>query len=192
MYAFVAVVRPAAFGGGELSRPHQTFLQFRLVAEGEGFEPPVPFQVQRFSRPPVSTTHTSLRNLPSILISATPFFLAYATTEQVGQRQAQQMTQMTVWKNLKVRLCAMKSSEAATSAGALTSIDSPDWRPTPRLIRRLPLKKLLLLLRSDEGQAIAEYAVVLAVILVLVVSTVRIVGGNSDNVFSTVGSAMNQ
>jgi hypothetical protein len=33
----------------------------RLMAEGEGFEPPVPFQVQRFSRPPVSTTHTSLR-----------------------------------------------------------------------------------------------------------------------------------
>ncbi len=32
-----------------------------LMAEGEGFEPPVPFQVQRFSRPPVSTTHTSLR-----------------------------------------------------------------------------------------------------------------------------------
>ena len=54
------------------------------------------------------------------------------------------------------------------------------------------MKKLLLLLRSDEGQAIAEYAVVLAVILVLVVSTVRIVGGNSDNVFSTVGSALTQ
>ncbi len=32
-----------------------------LLAEGEGFEPPVPFQAQRFSRPPVSTTHTSLR-----------------------------------------------------------------------------------------------------------------------------------
>jgi hypothetical protein len=31
------------------------------MAEREGFEPPVPFQVQRFSRPPVSTTHTSLR-----------------------------------------------------------------------------------------------------------------------------------
>ena len=65
-------------------------------------------------------------------------------------------------------------------------------RTTLRLIRRLPLKKLLLLLWSDEGQAIAEYAVVLAVILVLVVSTVRIVGGNSDNVFSTVGSALTQ
>jgi hypothetical protein len=31
------------------------------MAEGEGFEPPVRFPAQRFSRPPVSTTHTSLR-----------------------------------------------------------------------------------------------------------------------------------
>jgi hypothetical protein len=33
------------------------------LAEGEGFEPPVPFPVQWFSRPPVSTTHTSLRSV---------------------------------------------------------------------------------------------------------------------------------
>jgi hypothetical protein len=32
------------------------------MAEGEGFEPPVPFQVQQFSRLPVSTAHTSLRH----------------------------------------------------------------------------------------------------------------------------------
>jgi hypothetical protein len=31
------------------------------MAEGEGFEPPVPFLAQRFSRPPVSTAHPSLR-----------------------------------------------------------------------------------------------------------------------------------
>ena len=31
------------------------------MAEGEGFEPPLPVKVKRFSRPPVSTTHTSLR-----------------------------------------------------------------------------------------------------------------------------------
>ncbi len=31
------------------------------LAEGEGFEPPVPFRVHRFSRPTVSTAHTSLR-----------------------------------------------------------------------------------------------------------------------------------
>jgi hypothetical protein len=31
------------------------------LAEGEGFEPPLPVKVKRFSRPPVSTAHTSLR-----------------------------------------------------------------------------------------------------------------------------------
>src|SRR5215475_15749983 len=31
------------------------------MAEGEGFEPPVRFPVHRFSRPTVSTAHTSLR-----------------------------------------------------------------------------------------------------------------------------------
>ena len=31
------------------------------MAESEGFEPPVPFRVQRFSRPPVSTAHPALR-----------------------------------------------------------------------------------------------------------------------------------
>ena len=54
------------------------------------------------------------------------------------------------------------------------------------------MKKLLLLLRSDEGQAIAEYAVVLAVILVLVVSTIRLVGVNTNNAFSQVGGALNR
>ena len=32
------------------------------MAEGEGFEPPLPVKVKRFSRPPVSATHTSLRS----------------------------------------------------------------------------------------------------------------------------------
>ena len=31
------------------------------MAEGEGFEPPVPLRAQRFSRPPVSTAHATLR-----------------------------------------------------------------------------------------------------------------------------------
>jgi Flp pilus assembly pilin Flp len=47
-------------------------------------------------------------------------------------------------------------------------------------------------LRSDEGQDIAEYAVMLAVILVLVVGTIRLVGSNANNVFSQVGSSLNQ
>lgn len=39
------------------------------------------------------------------------------------------------------------------------------------------------LLRGDEGQDIAEYAVMLAVILVLVVGTIRLVGSNANNAF---------
>jgi Flp pilus assembly pilin Flp len=42
----------------------------------------------------------------------------------------------------------------------------------------------------DEGQDIAEYAVMLAVILVLVVGTIRLVGSNSKTVFSNVASAV--
>jgi Flp pilus assembly pilin Flp len=44
--------------------------------------------------------------------------------------------------------------------------------------------------RSEEGQDVAEYAVMLAVILVLVIGTVRLIGGNANNVFSQVGSQM--
>ena len=41
---------------------------------------------------------------------------------------------------------------------------------------------------NEEGQDIAEYAVMLAVILVLVIGTVRLIGGNANNVFSSVAS----
>ena len=47
-----------------------------------------------------------------------------------------------------------------------------------------------LLWRNDEGQDIAEYAVMLAVILVIVIGTVRLIGGNANNVFSSVASAV--
>jgi Flp pilus assembly pilin Flp len=44
--------------------------------------------------------------------------------------------------------------------------------------------------RDDEGQDIAEYAVMLAVILVLVVGTVRLVGSNANNAFWSVASSL--
>ena len=44
--------------------------------------------------------------------------------------------------------------------------------------------------RDEEGQDIAEYAVMLAVILVIVVGTVRLIGSNANNVFSNVASAI--
>jgi Flp pilus assembly pilin Flp len=44
--------------------------------------------------------------------------------------------------------------------------------------------------RDDEGQDIAEYAVMLAVILVLVVGTIRLVGSNANTVFSQAASSI--
>jgi Flp pilus assembly pilin Flp len=43
---------------------------------------------------------------------------------------------------------------------------------------------------EENGQDIAEYSVMLAVILVIVVGTVRLIGSNASNVFSQVGSAI--
>ncbi len=43
---------------------------------------------------------------------------------------------------------------------------------------------------EESGQDIAEYSVMLAVILVIVVGTVRLIGSNASNVFSQVGSAI--
>ena len=53
------------------------------------------------------------------------------------------------------------------------------------------LASLLRQLWSDErGQDVAEYAVMLAVILVIVVGTVRLIGTNANNVFSSVASSV--
>jgi Flp pilus assembly pilin Flp len=53
------------------------------------------------------------------------------------------------------------------------------------------MSQLIRSLWSDEqGQDIAEYAVMLAVILVLVVGTVRLIGSNSNNAFSSVARSL--
>jgi pilus assembly protein Flp/PilA len=43
---------------------------------------------------------------------------------------------------------------------------------------------------DEEGQDVAEYSVMLAVILVIVVGTVKMIGSNANSVFSQVGSAI--
>ena len=52
------------------------------------------------------------------------------------------------------------------------------------------IKTLRNLWNEESGQDIAEYAVMLAVILVIVVGTIRLIGSNANNVFSNVGSAL--
>lgn len=49
---------------------------------------------------------------------------------------------------------------------------------------------VLNLLQSDSGQDIAEYAVMLAVVLVIVIGTVRMIGTGAQSVFSQVASSI--
>jgi Flp pilus assembly pilin Flp len=43
---------------------------------------------------------------------------------------------------------------------------------------------------DDQGQDIAEYAVMLAVILLLVVGTIKLIGTNANSTFSNVASTI--
>jgi Flp pilus assembly pilin Flp len=43
---------------------------------------------------------------------------------------------------------------------------------------------------EDDGQDVAEYAVMLAVILVIVIGTVQLIGSNASNIFSSVASSL--
>jgi Flp pilus assembly pilin Flp len=54
------------------------------------------------------------------------------------------------------------------------------------------VRSLYRLWSEDSGQDVAEYAVMLAVILVIVVGTIRLIGGNANNVFSSVASSITQ
>jgi len=45
---------------------------------------------------------------------------------------------------------------------------------------------------QQDGQDVAEYAVMMAVIIVLVAGTVRFIGSNATNTFSAVGSSITQ
>ena len=52
------------------------------------------------------------------------------------------------------------------------------------------LRTLARTLLEEDGQDIAEYAVMLAVILVIVVGTVRLIGSNANTVFSQAASSI--
>ncbi len=44
--------------------------------------------------------------------------------------------------------------------------------------------------QGEEGQDIAEYAIMLAVILAVVVGTIQLIGKSANNVFSSVASSI--
>lgn len=43
---------------------------------------------------------------------------------------------------------------------------------------------------DQQGEDIAEYSVMLAVVLAIVVGTIRLIGSNAGNIFSQVGSSI--
>jgi Flp pilus assembly pilin Flp len=55
---------------------------------------------------------------------------------------------------------------------------------------RIMIPHICEILIKDDGQDIAEYAVMLAVILVIVVGTLRLIGSNANNVFSATASSI--
>jgi Flp pilus assembly pilin Flp len=52
------------------------------------------------------------------------------------------------------------------------------------------IRNYIQLWREEDGQDIAEYAVMLAVILAIVVATVQLIGKSANNVFSSVASTI--
>ena len=52
------------------------------------------------------------------------------------------------------------------------------------------IKRIHQLWAEESGQDVAEYAVMLAVILVIVIGTVRLIGSNANTVFSQVSSGL--
>ena len=43
---------------------------------------------------------------------------------------------------------------------------------------------------QDDGQDVAEYSVMLAVVLVIALGAIRMIGSNANGVFSSIGSAI--
>ena len=62
--------------------------------------------------------------------------------------------------------------------------------PTPVLLRPKMREAFAHLWREDRGEDIAEYAVMLAVILAIAIATIRLLGTQANNVFSSVASSI--
>jgi Flp pilus assembly pilin Flp len=64
-----------------------------------------------------------------------------------------------------------------------------------RLALRCASLRLIRLIRTrphwkEEGQDVAEYAVMLAVILAIAIGTIKLIGANASNLLADVGSAI--
>jgi len=86
-------------------------------------------------------------------------------------------------------------TEASRVSGTIgRSTDLSLYEPAARSQTFTEMRNAMKLVRKlwsgEEGQDIAEYAVMLAVILVIVVGTIRLIGSNANTVFSSVASSI--
>ena len=95
------------------------------------------------------------------------------------------LRKLLIW-NMQLQLACDGMSVSSVQAPGLNIRDAP-WKGGPEM-REI----LCRLWQQDEAQDIAEYAVMLAVILVIVVGTIRLIGANANNVFSSVASSIQQ
>jgi Flp pilus assembly pilin Flp len=79
---------------------------------------------------------------------------------------------------------------ARPKLACIASSSGIDSSPEKNARLGVVMSQILRLCSNEEGQDIAEYAVMLAVILVLVIGTVRLVGGNANNAFSSVANSL--
>jgi Flp pilus assembly pilin Flp len=78
-----------------------------------------------------------------------------------------------------------------TAAPSQRYLQATGWKKSLLSFERIPMTAFALKFWTDDkGQDIAEYAMMLAVILVLVVGTIRLVGSNANNVFSSAASSI--
>jgi len=95
-----------------------------------------------------------------------------------------------------MRIGSIQSSQQNLQSGSPRRVSAKSGRqkikvPHADLYKEITVRQFLNKVWNDEqGQDIAEYAVMLAVILVIVIGTVRLIGTNANTVFSQVGSAI--
>jgi Flp pilus assembly pilin Flp len=72
------------------------------------------------------------------------------------------------------------------------SAPEADFREPPAQERPSMARTIRKIWSNEVGQDIAEYAIILALILVVIIGTVQFVGGNANGVFSHVASDLQQ
>ena len=73
------------------------------------------------------------------------------------------------------------------NTGAITKANTHN---STGLLSRKAFEIIARLGRDERGQDIAEYAVMLAVILIIVIGTVKLIGTNANSTFSNVASSV--